>query len=1263
MAGPSEFGAPTVPQPLVYDIADWTGLNGFVASSEVTRALAQKGFCFIGGFAEDKVRFLAEKEARSLKKTGAMKRTPEEALCAMLGTTTSCWTMELSHPQGEVPETEEHLRKIDQCLDDVGMGIARNSAGAFGEAIGRTCGLLHYSRMPEDRAPPKLMDPDDASSYASRVSQKRVVLLYYLGPSAVSITLCPREEPQRVYQVMTKSPAILAYRSDACLMAMEMRGVGITVEVDFVLRTFAGPQTGPRDLLPLPVALENWFFERLQAIADSEQEQGAEDIPIEYRREAAMAFHKTNPVRIVELWHELPALPFFGGGVAPLEAAVLGGQDPVTEICKKRDKRVYGQQSVFSWGGKWDPDEYYDEDPMSASDFKMYTRHFAVLNRNHELEYDAKEFGIFTMEDFTMDHRARMLLEATTGCLRKANVDVTGKNGKDVGFFIGMTGENQYWHFMRREAKINKYSAQNLSNATTVNRLSYHLDCSGPCVCVDTEESSGTVALDTALVNLREGRSGPFSFAGSCHWISNPFEAILQCAAGVISRSGRTRVWDESADGFTKGEGVVVALLELLDCGGSAGKAGGTLVVGSGVNSKGMSSSLGAPNAIALIDVVQRAAKDAQKPFHVVDAVEASAGGSRIGDLVELATLHKLLDSSDRELQAVPVRAGKSTYGSLGPVSGLAGVVRSWLLLEKALHGPVLHLRQFLELPEDESEAHQRLLCLTEVIEAKGYAQIVGVSSFGSTGTNCHCLLRGDKAEAQTEPRPAVPLTWWPGGMQKEESPPADGYYVAGTWTAWQWPCKMDEEAPGVFGYTLTMGENNWESFQVWLEQDPKRVLHPAVPAAPRESTVVGPESVGRDLSWYITGRREEVRLINEVQAMKRRMALAAASWEGDGPPVSEPRLVVAFPNDDRPPGAEDVEDETGMPVVNLNEGLVGQPGDKYRIRLHVRGKYYRLEWSKVTEEAEDAKDSEERVYVHKYTVTGDHNYWTFEDMEASEEEEGLYCAKVQLLRENSRFQIYRDADWEQAFYPSVPDGGADAEVLGPDGLGHGKNWRLTGQVGDYFRIELRRRIVEGQDCRSIRWEHTGNGEVDHVERAKSHKYFYVGSSTDFQEPQEMIRDGETGNFHHEVSLAKSGTERFQIWLNGNVMTAVHPNTSEATIHDEHAVEGPDDDAEGKYWAIGVHPQDEMEPFGQVNVHLEMMGGLPHKVRWERLESPEAHRKYLAWGCQSILERHCRLLGFEPYRSEDQPGRLVRRADFMDTVTGVVRSPLLRLME
>jgi len=242
-----------------------------------------------------------------------------------------------------------------------------------------------------------------------------------------------------------------------------------------------------------------------------------------------------------------------------------------------------------------------------------------------------------------------------------------------------------------------------------------------------------------------------------------------------------------------------------------------------------------------------------------------------------------------------------------------------------------------------------------------------------------------------------------------------------------------------------------------------------------------------------------------------------------------------------------------------------------------------------------------------------------------------LHSIEVQLRRPTTNFQIYRDADWEQGFYPRATSSDHSGEVRGPDALGHGKNWQICGSVGDHFRIDFRRQAVDAADLREIRWAFVKSGRVDFEEEAKSHRYHYASSSTDFQSLSEMKLSEDGRSFSIEVVLDSSGIEKFQIFLNANALAAVRPSLDGATMHDGHTVEGPDNGGACRYWVMGPHPQDGLAPGSTAIVRLHIEDGLPKRVSWEKYAGADDQREYLSWGRTSIFERHPGFVGVSPW--------------------------------
>lgn len=1209
--------------PSAFDVERWAELPPYLRTQEACRHLGQKGFCLVRSGLPSGLLAEAVREAAELWKQRAFVAPPLEVLCGLLGELGSAWSLELGGPAGQALEPgREALQQVEQHLHESGGDVAACAQATFGVRLEQaTRGCVYRSRITEDRGVnPPLSDFEEADAYMSFFMEKKLRAVLYLGPSPATLAVTTIGDDAEAYRTQLQPGALLFLRTDVCRCTLDPKTTeaGITVEVNFVGNVKQSRREAFHERVPLPEALDNWYMGRLQAIVDNDVR---EDVPDEWIKSARELFFSGKPVRIREVSHELPttAAEDFR---CPFEGTAFGGNDCVTEIPMS----------------KWDMNIYYDDDPMGVDDFKMYTRHMGVLD--HEL-LASKDFflqdGELADEARPSDRNHLLLCSSTLRCLYLAGLGRDDTRGSPMGVFCGLSSNEMYYHFLSMEVKLSKAGSANLSNAANVNRLSYILGSTGPSLAIDTEDSSGASAADTAVSYLRQDRCDQ-AVVGGINFVQHPFSLVVLCAAGTLSRTGRSRVFDETCDGFVRSEGVVVAFLEAHkwrktkmrdadifasveepELGDDEEPRFRALITGSALNSKGASSSLTAPSGPALFDVAQRALKDAQCPASILDAVEVSASGGRLQDATELAVLRRGI-LGEAEPRAVALRALKSCLGEAGAASGLAALARAVLCFERALHAPNIHLRQLFELAEtctaqDDDDRSTDPVCPlipNEVLEASGLTQTIGVSSFGSSGTNVHQILWGMKHLERNEASTGQPIHWFPATVATAAAEAAEvqvDYHIVGSWTAWQRPCPMEVESPGVYVHRVTLGENCWETFQIWINGDCEQVLHPPTHWATKDVQVCGPspsKSCGTFLTWRINGLSTKVRLINEAQFQDLR--LSSKVPQVDGPD----QVSVGYRGDYRPPGYENVKDFSEMPIIETNPEMSGVPGDPYVVRLHVRGKYRRVEWAKLPTSLKTVMIYEEG-FAHCYYVVGSHNHWTFSPMQ--EEDDGLYVGEVHLLHDEATFVVVRDKDWDQMFYPKdasmgMPDGmdPREAPVLGPDGLGLGRGWRLQGKAGDVYRVQFQRLVgEEGIDTRCMSWSFMRASPPDFKALAKHHKYYLVGSPSDFTKLVEMDFDEVRGTFTVEMSIGPSGHESFQILLNKNWLAAVHPNINEVSFRDPgHRLEGPDDKGGCCYWAVGKGQDDRLSQGDRVRITMTVADGLPQTIHWERVSKEEA---------------------------------------------------------
>jgi len=283
---------------------------------------------------------------------------------------------------------------------------------------------------------------------------------------------------------------------------------------------------------------------------------------------------------------------------------------------------------------------------------------------------------------------------------------------------------------------------------------------------------------------------------------------------------------------------------------------------------------------------------------------------------------------------------------------------------------------------------------------------------------------------------------FWPGGSRALDAEgPSRGYTIVGSWSSWSKPEDMRWEGNGVYGYTLTLGENRYEHFQIWLDGEPAKILHPSMQHAPNGSAAFLTISAGADndeehsssFSWQLDGRDCILEKIDSVSGQRVSLRL--------------------------------VDPHTGRPLSRQDEG---RPGDRYLIRLHVAGKYHMVDWEKLSSQPVVKLDDVVIPSTAKYYVVGNWASWRFQEMVSDASCPGVFHAEVVLAEDGGEFQIVRDQDWNQVFSPSDVEG----EVSGPS-TASDWHWELHGIAGESFRIEFERQYIRGVDTLKISWRKT----------------------------------------------------------------------------------------------------------------------------------------------------------------------------------------------
>lgn len=157
---------------------------------------------------------------------------------------------------------------------------------------------------------------------------------------------------------------------------------------------------------------------------------------------------------------------------------------------------------------------------------------------------------------------------------------------------------------MRDPEAAPKYSVTGMGLGMQANRVSWFFDWRGPSLTLDTACSSSLVAGHLACQSIRQGESRIAVAAGS-NLILNPDLQIWMSNMNFLSKDGRCKSFDTSADGYGRGEGVAVVVLKDLRDAVRDGDSIRAVIRSSGVNQDGHTSGITLPNSEAQADLIR----------------------------------------------------------------------------------------------------------------------------------------------------------------------------------------------------------------------------------------------------------------------------------------------------------------------------------------------------------------------------------------------------------------------------------------------------------------------------------------------------------------------------------------------------------------------------------------------------------------------------------------------------------------------------------
>ncbi|KAF2466642.1 beta-ketoacyl synthase domain-containing protein [Lindgomyces ingoldianus] len=395
------------------------------------------------------------------------------------------------------------------------------------------------------------------------------------------------------------------------------------------------------------------------------------------------------------------------------------------------------------------------------------------LEQDHR-EFDAAFFNITPREAEALDPQQRMTLEVVYEALESAGYTLDRYFGQNVGVFAGLMTADYDTLSGRDELTASQYYATGNARSLISNRVSYFFNFRGPSMTIDTACSSSLVALHQAVHSLRSRESVMACVTGA-NLLLTPEQFIVEASLHMLSPTGKCRMWDISADGYARGEGVAAIFLKPLSRALADGDEIEAVIRQTGVNSDGRTPGITLPNPAAQANLIKdtylRAGLDLRNAADRCQYFEAHGTGTQAGDPREASAIYEAffepIASSPPEGSGVakgfdvttesrafggsrePEGPGKLLVGSvktaIGHTEGAAGLAGLLKVIQAMKHGkvpPNLHMHTL----NPNVSPFSKNLRIPTTLESwpqvpTGQPLRASVNSFGFGGTNAHAIV------------------------------------------------------------------------------------------------------------------------------------------------------------------------------------------------------------------------------------------------------------------------------------------------------------------------------------------------------------------------------------------------------------------------------------------------------------------------------------------------------------------------------------------
>ena len=391
-------------------------------------------------------------------------------------------------------------------------------------------------------------------------------------------------------------------------------------------------------------------------------------------------------------------------------------------------------------------DSYYHTDKDKSGTFTSKGGHFLP---GDIYAFDAPFFNLRAEEARSVDPQHRIIMECTLEAAENAGISLADLAGSNTGVFAAI-GSPEYGHQVADDLpSTTTWAAAGCSPTMFANRLSYFFDLAGPSISLDAACASSSYAIHAACQSLRLGECEAAIIGGSS-LLMGPNQWAFLDNMGALSAEGKCFSYDIKAQGFGRGEGAGAVIIKPLDAALKNGDPIQAVIRNSAANHVGRSEGITMPRQSAQEALLRSLHERVGLDPSDTPVIEGHGTGTQAGDPIEAGAFANVL--APRRTSENPLYIGslKSNFGHLEAASGIVGLIKGIMMIQKGMVLPSAHFEEFnknivgrerLRIPNTPEPWPQNAL------------KRVAVTNFGFGGSNAAVLIEEAPNQAVRQTR------------------------------------------------------------------------------------------------------------------------------------------------------------------------------------------------------------------------------------------------------------------------------------------------------------------------------------------------------------------------------------------------------------------------------------------------------------------------------------------------------------------------------